>query len=594
MGTDRSRSILASSLALILVAGCAGATPSGSPGSTERPSVTPTPSLGPSGAPSPASPPPSPMLLAEGSLAITVTDDLRIRSAPEVSETSAKLTPLLPRGTELVILGGPVSASGYDWYHVEPLAFALDGGISDGWVASADHDGTPWLALAEEPLLGIELARSTVPRERADPEAAVTAAASINAFGLALYGQMLEDQELGPGNSVFSPTSIALALAMARGGARGDTASQMDAVLRASGWAELADGLNALDQVLGSHDATWADQEGLEHKLALRIANAAFGQQGWPIEADYLDAIAAAFGSGLQLLDYQADPEAARNAINGWVSRQTERRIRELLVKDIITEATRLVLVNAIYLKANWEIEFAKEETQTRSFSRLDRSTVAVPTMTLFGGQRVPYARGSGWQATELRYLGAGGSTPLAMTLVVPDDLAAFEAGLTADRLATITDTLARERSGLQAVSHLPGNVDGDCGTYPYEVELFMPRFGVDTGPVPLKTSLERLGMVDAFDFEAVDFSGIHVPADESDRIAIGQVIHQANIDVDEKGTEAAAATAVVFDTGGCTGPAPARTVTLRLDRPFLFYLRDLGSGAILFMGRVVDPSARS
>jgi serpin B len=444
-----------------------------------------------------------------------------------------------------------------------------------------------------------DLAVSDVPRAASSPADAKKAAASINAFGIDLYQRMLADGLLKPAEgAVISPTSIALALAMARAGAKGETAAEMDAVLHTAGWQALGPGLNALEQALASRDATWSDEEGRHHELKLRIANAAFAQQGWAIVQGYLDAIAAAFGAGLRLVDYKADPEAARQLINAWVSRQTAKRIPELIPKadpPLISPVTRLVLVNAIYLKANWEIEFAAEEvgepTEPGRFTRLDGSFVTVPTMSLQGEQIVPYASGSGWKATELRYLGANGSTPLAMTLVLPDDLAAFEQDLSPARLSGVIAKLDAQRTRLTRVWYQSENL-GDCGTYAYSLHLFMPRFGIDTAAA-LKASLTSLGMPLSFDPERADFTGIHRPEAPPDRIYVSEVIHQANIDVDEKGTEAAAATAVMMATGGCTSSAPARELTLRLNRPFLFVLRDVETGAILFIGRVVDPSVR-
>jgi serpin B len=178
-------------------------------------------------------------------------------------------------------------------------------------------------------------------------------------------------------------------------------------------------------------------------------------------------------------VDYQADPEAARALINAWVSRQTAKRIPKLIPDPppaVINRWTRLVLVNAIYLKANWEIEFAKEHlgepTELRPFTRLDGSPVTVPTMALHGEQIVPYASGSGWKATELRYLGANGSTPLAMTLIQPDDLAAFEQGLSPNTLAAVVAKLDAQRTRLTRVSYRAGNVEGDCGRYAYSLRL--------------------------------------------------------------------------------------------------------------------------
>jgi len=447
-----------------------------------------------------------------------------------------------------------------------------------------------------------DLAISDVPRASAPASAAKKAAASINAFGIDLYRRMLADGLLEPAEgAVISPTSIALALAMARAGAKGETAAEMDAVLHAAGWGALERGLGALDQALASRDATWTDEEGAAHQLALRIANAAFAQRGMQIAHAYLDAIASTFGAGLRLVDYKADPEGARKLINAWVSRQTARRIPELIPQaepPIINTLTRLVLVNAIYLKSNWEIEFARESiarehvgepTEPRRFTRLDGSPVTVPTMSLYGEDTVPYASGPDWKATELRYRGADGTTPLAMTLILPDDLATFEAGLTTGRLKEVTSKLDTQRQFLARVTYKTPVDVGDCGTYPYSLLLFMPRFGIET-QARLASALKALGMPVAFDVNRADFTGI---ATLPEGFYISDVIHQANIDVDEKGTEAAAATAVVMATGGCTGASPAKTITMRLNRPFFFVLRDIETGAILFMGRVTDPSVR-
>jgi serpin B len=505
--------------------------------------------------------------------------------------------PVLPLGTELTVLEGPVSASGYAWYKVAPVSFVGLDGPGYGWVAAAGTDGEPWIALREAPIAGIELARANVARGPADPADAKAAATSINAFGLDLFRAMLADPglELAGRNVVFSPASIALALGMARAGARGDTAAQMDAVLHVNGWGELGAGLNALDLALASRNATWTDSEGAGRQVALRIANASFAQRGWTIEDGFLDAIASAFGAGVQLVDYAGDPEAARRAINAWVSRQTEKRIRELLAPPDVTGLTRLYLVNAVYLKAEWERWFFEGETKSESFTRLDGTRVEVPMMYKVGGggcctDRVPYARDEGWQAVELRYRHAVDTEPLAMTLILPDDLAAFEARLSPDQLTRITTALDAERQRFEGPQSCPSNYEpGNC--YPYDLRLFMPRFAIETR-VELKDVLAAVGMPVAFDPVHADFTGIHVPAAAEDRIHISKVIHQANIDVDEKGTEAAAATAVGFDTGG--GPGPLDEIALRLDHPFLFVLSDVETGAILFMGRVVDPSLTS
>ncbi len=444
---------------------------------------------------------------------------------------------------------------------------------------------------------GSGIAISTVARAPADPALATTAASAVDAFGLALYRRLLADPDVGLAakNAVISPTSIALALGMALPGAKGATAAQIASVLQASGWSAFGPGLNALEQALVSRDAAWTDETG-EHALALRIANAAYGQAGWTIEQPYLDAIKAALGAGLRLADFAADPGAAREAINAWVKEQTAGRIPQLLSPADITALTRLVLVNAMYLKAGWEAPFIETLTAPASFTRLDGSTVQVPTMHTMGGEGggmrpIPYASGTGWQAVELRYRGGPGfdDAPLAMTLVLPQDLASFERHLTAAQLERITTALEAQRASFDTFMQCPWAPEDAPRCYPYALRLSLPRFSIETR-ADLKAPLQALGMPLAFDAAGADFSGIHVPQGEADRLFVSQVVHQANIDVDEQGTEAAAATAVIGGTGG--GPGAAREITLRLDRPFLFFVRDLATGAVLFMGRVTDPSA--
>ena len=569
-------------LVVILLAGCGAPQPSAQSASpstlTGSPSpVTSGPPASPSAAPSAAYAP------AIGSVAVTVSDRLRVRSEPRVSDDSTKYEPVLPVGTTLFVLAGPVSASGYTWYKVAPVSFAGLEGPGNGWVAIADKDGQPWVGPATGPDTAISLALADVPRAAADPAAAKGAAASINAFGLDLEHRLVTDKslDLGDRNVVFSPTSIVLALAMARAGARGETAAQMDKVIHAAGWDSLADGVNALDQALTSRNATWNDGEGPKD-LILRLANAPFGQQGWTIDPGYLDALASSFGAGLRSVDYAADPDAARKTINAWVKDRTGGRIPELLSADDVTSTTRLMLVNAIYLKAQWSTWFDDGATKALPFTRQDGSRVDVPMMTRYGGMELPYAHGDGWQATELRYLSPTGAHQLAMTFILPKDLAPFEAGLTEAKLKQIVAAVATGPKAMDCPG-VPADQQ-DAGCYAYDLILSVPRFGIETR-ANLNKLLIDLGMPLAFDSGAADFSGIHTPGP----LYIGTVVHQANIDVDEKGTEAAAATAVGMDTGG--GPTPVKDITLRLDHPFLFYVRDVDTGVVLFMGRVMDPS---
>jgi serpin B len=200
---------------------------------------------------------------------------------------------------------------------------------------------------------------SDVPRAAAAPAEARKASAAINAFGLDLLGRAGKPDA----NVVLSPTSIAIALAMARAGARGETAAQMDTVMRSAGAERLAAAMNALDAALATRSGSFNDQDGHPLEVTLRVVNATFAQQGMPIEQSFLDALAARFGTGVRLVDYEADPEAARRVINAWVNGQTAGRIPELLKPPNVTIATRIALVNAIYLKAPWLNPFAPDRT---------------------------------------------------------------------------------------------------------------------------------------------------------------------------------------------------------------------------------------
>ena len=393
-------------------------------------------------------------------------------------------------------------------------------------------------------------ATSSATRVPGSPAGAAQAAAAIDAFGFDFYDATLASG----GNAVVSPASIVLALSMAQVGAAGETAAQMDKVLHSAVGSGGGNGINSLDLALAGLSGTFKDVTGTGRQVTLRIANAPFAQRGLQLQSPYLDTLATKYGAGLRLADFQNDPSGACRLIDGWVSDQTEGRIPDLL--DSLDPATRLVLVNAIYMKAPWQTTFDKLATQTSPFTRPDGSQVSVPMMgqSLAGGL---YASGSGWQAAQLPYLGGS----LAMTIVVPDDLASFEETLDADRFAQIT-------SALQSV----------------DLDLSLPRFKIGTKS-DLSASLSSMGMPLAFDRDQADFSGITT----QERLYIAKVIHQADISVDENGTEATAATAVVM---AAASGVPTASVTLHVDRPFLFAVRDTDTGAILFLGRVVDPSA--
>ena len=366
------------------------------------------------------------------------------------------------------------------------------------------------------------------------------------AFALDLY-RMLRDRE---GNLFFSPYSISLALAMTYAGARGETEQQMAQALHFTlPQSRLHPAFNALDQTLASRG-----QGQDEDKFQLNIANAIWGQKGYSFLADFLDILAENYGAGLRLLDFASSPDDARRVINDWVSDQTEGKIEDLLPPGSIKALTRLVLTNAIYFNAAWLHPFEEELTRDGTFYLLDGSQITVPMMeqTEFLG----YAEGEGYQVVELPYK----SGELSMVILLPqaERFAEFARGLDAERVDAIVKGISQEN-----------------------VHLTMPKFTYESS-FSLKKALMDLGMPDAFT-DAADFSGMDGTRD----LFISDVLHKAFVSVDEAGTEAAAATAVIM--GLKAVPGMPHEVTL--DHPFIFLIRDIKTGAILFLGQVINPA---
>ena len=374
--------------------------------------------------------------------------------------------------------------------------------------------------------------------------------AGNQAFALELYRHLAEAED---GNLFLSPHSISVALAMAYAGARGSTEAEMARALHFTlPQEELHAAVNRLDIELSERGegTQGADGEGFR----LNVVNALWGQQDHAFEEAYLDALARHYGAGLRLVDFIADAEAARQAINGWVSEQTEERITDLIPEGVLGELTRLVLTNAIYFNAAWAEPFEEGFTRDGDFTLLDGSTVTVPLMHQEGGFNT--AQGAGYEALELPYDGH----ELSMVILMPDagTFDTFEQALDQAQLAAILESLSFER-----------------------IRLAMPRFEFRS-KFGLTEALSALGMPQAFT-EAADFSGI----DGTQELLISDVIHEAFVAVDEEGTEAAAATAVVI--GITSAPVDPREV--RIDRPFLFLIRDIETGAVLFIGRTLNPT---
>ena len=395
-----------------------------------------------------------------------------------------------------------------------------------------------------------ESVRSSKPRVAAPEVAAPDLAEQVggnSAFAFDLY-QALREKD---GNLFYSPHSISLALAMTYAGARGETERQMAGALHFMLPQErLHPAFNSLDQALASRGQGAQGQDG--EGFRLNVVNAIWGQQGYEFLPAFLDLLAENYGAGLRVLDFASAPEEARGTINEWVSQQTEERIKDLLPQGAVDALTRLVLTNAIYFNAAWADAFEAAQTQDGPFYLLDGSEVSVPLMRQTSG--FGYAEGEGYQAVELPYDGR----ELAMVVLLPraGDFERFESALDAGRVEQIVGSLEHQ-----------------------QVRLAMPRFEFESG-FSLKEALAALGMADAFS-EQADFSGMTGQRD----LFISEVVHKAFVSVDEKGTEAAAATAVIMKLTA----AVEEPVEVTMDRPFVFLIRDLETGAILFVGRVVD-----
>jgi serpin B len=356
----------------------------------------------------------------------------------------------------------------------------------------------------------------------------------------------------GDENVFFSPFSISSALAMTYAGAGGETEAEMaDALHFDLAQDALHPAFNAIDLELNGRDELEEPYEGDGFELS--IVNAVWGERGFPFLNSYLDVLAVNYGAGLRLADFSGDPEGSRTTINDWVSDQTNDRVNDLLPEGSISAGTRLVLTNAIYFKAPWLYPFDEDNTEADSFTTLSGSSVSVSMMH----QTVDasYAEVGDVQAVELPYNGG----ELAMLLLVPDagTFESFEESLDYEAYEEIVGQLEEHR-----------------------VYLGLPQFEFDFA-LSLVDALRALGMEDAFNPDAADFSGIDGARD----LYVSNVLHKAFVSVDEIGTEAAAATAVVVDVTAI----PGETVTLTIDRPFLFVIRDIPTDTILFIGRVVE-----
>lgn len=365
-----------------------------------------------------------------------------------------------------------------------------------------------------------------------------------SAFGFDLYQELKGEK----GNLFFSPYSISTALAMTYAGARGQTKKEMAEVLHFSleqeplhsSFSKLQSELNAIQD---------------KGHVKVSIANSLWAQKNYRFLDTFFDLNKKYYGAGLNFVDFARETEATRKTINIWVEDKTQQKIKELIKQGMIDSLTTLVLCNAIYFKGDWLSQFDKTRTMDADFYISPDNAIKVPMMS----QKSKFKFGDfgNFNAIELPYEG----NDLSMIVLLPkeiDGLAELERNLTNDNVGNWIDKLSN--------------------SYKSEILVSLPKFKT-TSEFELAAALAEMGMPHAF--AGADFSGMTGKKD----LFISKVIHKAFVDVNEEGTEAAAATAVVMERG------VSRTLLFRADHPFVFLIRENKTGSILFIGRIVDPT---
>ena len=408
------------------------------------------------------------------------------------------------------------------------------------------------LAACAQPAAAGEVIQSDKPRETSpdiDHTDLTMLVKGNSDFAFDLYQALNKEDD----NIFYSPYSMSLALAMTYAGARGETEQQMaDTLHFVLPQDHLHPAFNRLDIELShrGEGAQGKDGEGFR----LNIVNAIWGQKDYEFLTTFLDTLAENYGAGLRLLDFMSGPDESCLTINNWVSEQTEGRIENLIPQGLINELTRLVLTNAIYFNAAWQYPFSEDITGDGPFYLLDGAEVTVPMMRQT--ESFGYTEGDRYQAVELPY--DGGELSMVILLPQSDQFEAFEGSMDAQRVEDMVKALE-----------------------PRQVTLTMPRFEFESS-FSLKETLATMGMPVAFSGGA-DFSGMTGNRD----LFIADVVHKAFVSVDEAGTEAAAATAAVMKLTA----VPETPVEVTIDHPFIFLIRDMETGTVLFVGRVVNPS---
>ncbi len=379
--------------------------------------------------------------------------------------------------------------------------------------------------------------------------------AGNNFFAVDLYRSISSES----GNLFFSPYSISVAMAMTWAGARNQTETQIANTMNFSFHQEKLHSLfNELG--LGLKNRDQGDPANNDKYLKLNIGNEVWGQKDHSFLNTYLDTLMINYGAGIRLVDFMNDPEQSRLTINDWVAEQTENKIKDLLDQDDVTNDTKLVLTNTIYFNASWGMPFDPVHTYDGVFHLDDGTTVTVPMMISRegsgeNGEKYAAVRGADYTAVQLPYYG----NAFSMLIIVPDAgmFNGFEQNLSSMAIDEIVKSLEIR-----------------------EVDLRMPKFEYGA-KLDLSETLIDMGIIDAFDADKADFSGM----DGSLNLYIGKVIHQAAITLDEAGTEASAAAAVTMSYTSTPDP-----LGIIIDRPFIYLIRDNQTGAILFLGRVKNP----
>jgi serine protease inhibitor len=394
------------------------------------------------------------------------------------------------------------------------------------------------------------------------------ATTATNEIAVDLHRQLATGNE----NLCVSPYSIESALAMTFAGADGETRSEMARVLHFPGDASAVPASfgslqHSLEEMRAKTVALVKDARrfgGPSEPITLAIANRLFAQKGYDFRQAFLSLVKQNYGAAFEPIDFKADASGATQHINKWVADQTRNRIRDLIPGGALNETTRLVLANALYLKASWADPFAEKATKPEPFHIRGSEPVDVPMMRKMD-RHFGYAKREGFTAVSLPYTG----NDLQFLVLLPDEvngLRTLESKLTAEMLAECAKLETRD------------------------VDLHLPKFKIELPTIALATNFEALGMKTAFDQPrgSANFDRM-APRKSNDYLYISQVFHKTFIAVDEKGTEAAAATAVAMMARSAMIQRPP-AVEVKVDRPFLYAIQHVPSGVCLFLGRVTDP----